>query len=84
VLTTAPGGTYDYLSGSSLAAAHVSGIAALLLQRNPRLTAREVTALLSGTARPLSEAGDGGPRLVRGVVDACAAVATQVATAACP
>src|SRR5262245_29171676 len=39
--------------GSSLSAAHVSGIAALLLERNPRLTATEVSALLISTARPL-------------------------------
>lgn len=84
VLTTAPGGTYDFLSGSSLAAAHVSGIAALLLERNPRLTAAEVAALLIGTARPLAEAGNAGPRVVQGVVDACAAVARLVTTASCP
>ena len=84
VLTTAPGGTYDFLSGSSLAAAHVSGIVALLLERNPRLTAAEVRTLLVTTARPMSEAGSAGPRVVRGVVDACAAVASLVSTASCP
>ena len=83
VLTTAPRGTYDFLSGSSLAAAHVSGIVALLLERSPRLTAGEVRALLVRTARPLPEAGNAGPRMVRGVVDACAAVARLVNTASC-
>ena len=83
VLTTAPGGTYNFLSGSSLAAAHVSGIAALLLERSPRLTAAEALQLLLGTARPLPEAGDAGPRAVRGVVDACAAVARLVTAASC-
>jgi len=83
VLTTTPGGTYDFVSGTSLAAAHVSAIAALLLERNPRLTAAEVSALLNSTARSLPEAGDAGPRMVRGVVDACAAVATLVTTASC-
>jgi subtilisin family serine protease len=83
VLTTAPGATYDFLSGSSLAAAHVSGIVALLLERNPRLTAAEVRTLLVTTARPMSEAGSAGPRVVRGVVDACAAVASLVSTASC-
>ena len=83
VITTAPRGTYDFLSGSSLAAAHVSGIAALLLERNPRLTAAEVRELLIRTARPLPEAGNAGPRMVRGVVDACAAVARLVSTTAC-
>jgi len=83
VLTTAPRGTYDFRSGSSLAAAHVSGIAALLLERNPRLTAADVRALLVGTAQPIPEAGDGGPRVLSGLVDACAAVARLVSTASC-
>jgi hypothetical protein len=42
-----------------------------------------VRALLAGTARPLPEAGNAGPRMVRGVVDACAAVARLVNTASC-
>src|SRR5262249_14149181 len=83
VLTTAPRGTYNFRSGSSLAAAHVSGIAALLLERNPRLTAADVRALLVGTAQPIPEAGDGGPRVLSGLVDACAAVARLVSTASC-
>lgn len=37
VLTLMPGGRYDFASGTSLAAAHVSGIAALLMQHRPRL-----------------------------------------------
>jgi hypothetical protein len=52
VLTLQPGGAYDYASGSSLAAAHVSGVAALLLAADPRLTADRLRTLLapSGTA----------------------------------
>lgn len=42
ILSTAPGGHYDYLSGSSLAAAHVAGIAALLLELDPRLALSEI------------------------------------------
>jgi subtilisin family serine protease len=83
VLTTAPRGAYNFFSGSSLAAPHVSGIVALMLERNPRLTAREVGALLIATARPLPEAGNAGPRVVRGVVDACAAVAKLVTSGSC-
>lgn len=84
VLTTAPGGTYDFVSGSSLAASHVSGIVALLLERSPRLTAASVRALLAATARPMPEAGSAGSVVVRGLVDACAAVARLVSTASCP
>jgi hypothetical protein len=56
---------------------------ALLLERNPRLTAADVRTLLVNTARPMSEAGSAGSRVVRGVVDACAAVASLVSTASC-
>jgi hypothetical protein len=37
ILTTVPHGSYDFLPGSSVAAAQVSGIAALLLEKNPKL-----------------------------------------------
>jgi len=83
VLTTAPHGAYDFRSGSSLAAAHVSGVVALLLERNPRLTAAEVRALLVDTAQPLPEHA-GASAIVAGLVDACAAVARLVDTASCP
>ncbi|HUA79145.1 MAG TPA: S8 family serine peptidase [Dyella sp.] len=46
ILTTQPGGGYDFTSGSSMAAAHVSGIAALLLSIAPKLDARTVHDLL--------------------------------------
>ena len=80
VLTTAPRGGYDFRSGSSLAAAHVSGIAALLLEREPHLTPAEVRRVLMETARSVP-AGGGGP--IAGV-DACAAVASLVPSARCP
>jgi subtilisin family serine protease len=46
ILTTQPGGGYDFTSGSSMAAAHVSGIAALMLSLAPTLDARSVHDLL--------------------------------------
>ena len=46
ILTTQPGGVYDFTSGSSMAAAHVSGIVALLLSLAPTLDARTVHDLL--------------------------------------
>ncbi|ANB18993.1 S8 family peptidase [Dokdonella koreensis] len=46
ILTLEPGGHYDYASGSSLAAAHVSGSIALLLQLDPRLRASDAVRLL--------------------------------------
>lgn len=52
VLTLAPGGRYDFASGSSVAAAHASGIAALLLALQPRLDAAALRSLLAGDAVP--------------------------------
>lgn len=49
VLTLTPGGHYDFVSGSSLAAAHVSGAVALLLAVEPGLDAAAVQELLRRT-----------------------------------
>jgi hypothetical protein len=46
ILTTQPGDGYDFASGSSMAAAHVSGIVALLLSLSPKLEAQTVHDLL--------------------------------------
>ena len=51
ILTTAPQGHYDRVSGSSLAAAEVSGVAALMLERNPKLT--PPSSPPSSTRRPV-------------------------------
>jgi subtilisin family serine protease len=51
ILTTQPDGGYDFSSGSSMAAAHVSGIAALLLSIAPKLDARDLHALLARSSR---------------------------------
>jgi subtilisin family serine protease len=49
VLTTTPGARYAFLSGNSLAAAHTTGVVALLMEREPTLDVERITALLSGT-----------------------------------
>ena len=46
VLTLAPGGRYDFSSGSSIATGEITGVTALLLARSPALDARRVHALL--------------------------------------
>jgi subtilisin family serine protease len=66
ILTTQPGGGYDFTSGSSMAAAHVSGIVALLLALSPNLDARTVHDLLLSSSKNVA-----GVRQV----DAAAAVA---------
>jgi subtilisin family serine protease len=58
-------------TGTSPAAAAVSGVVALLLELRPSLTPEEVRTLLKETARPLESGG--GERLGAGAVDACRA-----------
>ena len=48
IFTTLPHQRYGYISGSSIAAAHVSGVIAPLLEVVPGLDAAEVAALLAG------------------------------------
>jgi subtilisin family serine protease len=51
IIALAPGGSYELATGTSIAAAHVSGIAALLLERKPSLTPGDVRAILVATAK---------------------------------
>lgn len=72
VLTTFPQGTYNFISGSSFAAAHVSGVIALLLELQPSLSAAHVIEILQAPVRRSDQI----PGLqVSGVVNACAAIA---------
>lgn len=50
ILTTIPAGGYGFFSGSSFAAAHVTGVAALLVEKNPTIDGRTLAALLAETA----------------------------------
>ncbi len=52
ILALAPGGAYQLSTGTSIAAAHVSGIAALLLERKPSLKPADIRAVLIATAKP--------------------------------
>jgi hypothetical protein len=51
VLTTVPGGAYDFVTGSSFAAAHLSGVVALLKELRPDLSPAEIAALLRSTSK---------------------------------
>ena len=73
VLSLAPDGHYDFFSGSSLAAAEVSGLIALLKAERPALTAREAVTLLNGSAAGAAA----GP-------NACAALASLLHRGQCP
>jgi subtilisin family serine protease len=63
---------YRYLSGTSMAAPHVSGTAGLMLTANPSLTPAQIKAILQRTARPMPLCG---PECGPGLLDAHAAVA---------
>jgi len=83
ILTTAPRASYDFLSGSSLAAAHVSAVVALMLQQQPGLEPDSVKSVLKKTGRlqnphPLEDS-----RLFV-LVNACQALADLGATVGCP
>lgn len=75
--STPAGDIYEYYQGTSMAAPHVAGAAALLYSVNPDITPAEVESVLETTARsfPATCSGCG-----TGIVDAAAAVATQVDT----
>ena len=75
VLTTTLSGSWGFLSGSSFAAAQVSGIAALLLERSPKLRPAEISLVLR---EHVYQTGS-----ERSVVDACAALASVSAGLDC-
>jgi subtilisin family serine protease len=54
VMVPAPGNSYQLTTGTSVAAAHVSGVAALILERKPTITPDELRALLMKTATAFS------------------------------
>ena len=54
---TPPGGSAS-LSGTSMAAPHIAGLAAVLLQARPELTPRQVREVLQATAVPMADASE--------------------------
>ncbi len=77
ILTTVPAGGWGWFSGASFAAAHVAGIAALMIETRPSLSGEEIRAVLQSHGQRPSPAG-GAPRL-----DACAALAEAAKTRSC-
>ncbi len=56
--TTNSGGNYKIVSGTSFAAPHVTGTAALVLQKNPQLTPNELKSILMTTSDVISNEYD--------------------------
>lgn len=57
VLEIAPHASYNFTSGTSIAAAHVSGVVALMLERAPEIDGATVEAILFSTAKHLGPPG---------------------------
>jgi subtilisin family serine protease len=70
ILVPALGSTYQMSTGTSVATAHISGVVALLLQRNSKLAPDDIRKILSASAKLL------GPKNVfgAGLVDAVKAL----------
>nr|WP_320142351.1 S8 family serine peptidase [uncultured Cohaesibacter sp.] len=68
VISTAPHNDYRYVSGSSVAAAHISGILALLLELHPGLPAKTLAHVLHASVKKR----DGDP-----MIDACAVLLSE-------
>lgn len=77
ILTTLPHDTYNFMSGSSFAAAHVSGVIALLLELDRHLTAKQAAAILSTAVNQPASFG------AQQSIDACSATATVRGLSTC-
>ncbi len=78
IVTLVPNGHYDFASGSSLATAQISGVVALLLARNQKLTSARMHEVLAQSTEKHDTTR--GPFLS---VNACTAVAQLVRGAIC-
>lgn len=83
IFLPAPDEKYQITSGTSFSAAYVSGVAALLLERNPALKPGDVRTILTKTARDLGVPGRD-DQFGAGGADAFAAVTAATAAPAVP
>jgi subtilisin family serine protease len=74
VLTTTPGAGYAFMTGNSLAAAHTTGVVALLMEREPDLDAERIAAILTATTTYTTGSAS---------INACRAVARLGGAASC-
>ncbi len=73
VYSSVPGGSYQLMSGTSMAGPHVAGTVALLRQANPNLSVDDIKQILMDTARDEGDAGEDNT-YGWGFIDAYAAV----------
>jgi subtilisin family serine protease len=83
IFLPAPDEKYQITSGTSFSAAYVSGVAALIMERNPALKPADVRAILTNTARDLGTPGRD-DQFGAGEADAFAAVTAAAAAPAVP
>lgn len=83
IFLPAPDEKYQITSGTSFSAAYVSGVAALIMERNPALKPNDVRAILMKTARDLGTPGRD-DLFGAGNADAFAAVTAAAAAATVP
>ncbi|MBM3526456.1 MAG: peptidase S8 [Alphaproteobacteria bacterium] len=81
ILLPAPNADYQLTSGTSFAAAHVSGIAALILERKPDLTPDAVRKVLLSNAKDLGPRGKD-DQFGAGLVDAYSSILSLESDAA--
>ncbi|MCC7144163.1 MAG: S8 family serine peptidase, partial [Candidatus Eisenbacteria bacterium] len=78
VYSSLPGGSYGYLSGTSMAGPHVAGVVGLMRSANPDLPVDDVKRILMETARDQGTAGEDNTH-GWGFIDAMAAVLQSAA-----
>lgn len=83
IFLPAPDDKYQITSGTSFSAAYVSGVAALIMERNPALKPGDIRAILTNTARDLGTPGRD-DQFGAGEADAFAAVTAAAAAPAVP
>ncbi len=82
IASTYPDGTYVYMSGTSMAAPHVTGVAALALARAPGLTVPQLRDVLLSSVDPISALGS--VTVTGGRVNAARAVQAAAGLASAP
>jgi len=80
ILVPAPDGGIQFTTGTSVATANVSGVAALLIAHKSSLTPEDIRALLVKTAKHLGSRGTN-PQYGAGLVDPLKALETEVSQA---